>query len=69
MFDRVGMGSKLRAHRTLKGKTLLEVSEELGIAISSLASYEAGERIPRDELKVKIAKYYDDTVQSIFFAD
>nr|DAE59471.1 MAG TPA: hypothetical protein [Caudoviricetes sp.]DAK89788.1 MAG TPA: hypothetical protein [Caudoviricetes sp.]DAZ21113.1 MAG TPA: hypothetical protein [Caudoviricetes sp.] len=29
--------------------------------------YECGERIPRDSVKVKLAQYYEKTVQSIFF--
>nr|DAF29683.1 MAG TPA: hypothetical protein [Caudoviricetes sp.] len=29
--------------------------------------YECGERIPRDSVKVRLAQYYEKTVQSIFF--
>lgn len=31
--------------------------------------YETGKRIPSDDVKVRIAKYYDTTVQEIFFDD
>ena len=40
---------------------------EIGISISALSSYETGQRIPRDEVKVRIAKYYRRSVPYIFF--
>lgn len=62
----MSVGMKLRA---LRGKkTLQAVADDLGITKSSLAMYERDERTPRDEIKVKLAKYYGETVQSIFFS-
>lgn len=53
---------------TLRGnKSLKEVAEANGISISALSMYEAGNRIPRDEIKVRLAKYYGTTVEDIFF--
>lgn len=49
-------------------KTLSEVAESLNISISALSMYERGQRIPRDEVKQRIAKYYKKTVSSIFYA-
>lgn len=54
---------RLRGDRTLK-----EVSECVGISESALSMYENGARIPRDEIKIKLANYYKKTIQSIFFA-
>jgi hypothetical protein len=54
---------RLRGDRTLK-----EVSERVGISKSALSMYENGARIPRDEIKIKLANYYKKTIQSIFFA-
>ena len=52
----------------LRGKrTQNEVASALGISVSALGMYERGERMPRDEVKLAIANYYDVTVQSIFF--
>lgn len=45
-----------------------EVAKACGISISALAMYEQGERIPRDDIKIKIASYYSRTVDFIFFA-
>jgi len=31
--------------------------------------YEIGERVPRDEVKTRLAKLYGKTVEEIFFAE
>lgn len=43
------------------------VAERLGIAKSTLSMYETEQRVPRDDVKIAIAKYYNRTVQEIFF--
>lgn len=54
----------------LRGKrTQAEVAEAIGVSPSAYSMYETGERIPRDETKIRIAQYYKRTVNSIFFAD
>lgn len=50
-------------------RTQEEVAKAIGASLSAIGMYERGERIPRDEIKLAIAKYYDTTVQAIFFAD
>lgn len=46
-----------------------EMAKEIGITKSSWAMYERNERIPRDEVKVKIANFFGKTVQEIFFGN
>ncbi len=48
-------------------KTQEKVAKDLGISTSALAMYETEQRIPRDEVKIALAKYYGTTVQAIFF--
>ena len=55
--------SKLRDKKTQK-----EVADAIGVAQSTYAMYESGQRIPSDEIKIKLAAYYRTTVQEIFFA-
>lgn len=56
--------------KELRGnKTQEEVAKDLGITKSSWAMYEREQRIPRDEIKVHIAKYFSKTVQEIFFSN
>lgn len=55
--------------KNLRGdKTQEEIATEIGLTKSAWAMYERGERIPRDEVKVKIAKHFNTTVESIFFS-
>ena len=52
----------------LRGKkTQAEVAKLIGISQSAYAMYETGKRVPSDEVKIRIAKLYKRTVQSIFF--
>lgn len=52
----------------LRGKrTQEEVAKALGISKSALSMYELGKRIPRDQLKMRMSKYYKKSVPFIFF--
>lgn len=53
---------KLRGEKTQK-----TVADDNDISISALAMYETGKRIPRDEVKIRLAKYFDKTVEELFF--
>lgn len=54
--------------KALRGNLTREhVANELGISVSALAMYESGQRIPRDEIKQKIAKFYKKDIDFIFF--
>ena len=55
---------KLRKDNNL---TQDEVANSLGISKSSLANYENGFRRPKPEIMVKIANFYNQSVQAIFF--
>lgn len=44
-----------------------EIAAKVGISLSTLGMYERGERIPRDEIKIRLAKFYNRTVDDIFF--
>ena len=65
-MDAKAIGQRLVS---LRGeRTQEEVARAVGISLSAIGMYERGERIPRDEVKLAIAKYYDTTVQALFFA-
>jgi len=44
-----------------------EVAADLGISVSALSMYENGHRMPRDDVKKRIAVYYSKTVEELFF--
>ena len=62
------IGQKLKNLRAQKGKTIAEVSCDTGIGVSTLGNYENGIRIPRDETKIELARYYDTTVEDLFYS-
>jgi putative transcriptional regulator len=64
-MNRKKIGLKLQELRGEKPRK--EVAEDLGIGLSTLRMYENGERNPRDEIKFKIAQYYNVSVADIFF--
>lgn len=68
-MDAKAIGQRLIALRMKANKTQDEVAKAIGSSLSAIGMYERGERIPRDEVKLAIAKYFDTTVQSIFYAD
>ena len=58
-------GETLRKLRGSRGRA--EVAKAVGISERALQSYECGERVPRDDVKQRLADYYKRTVQYIFF--
>lgn len=66
MIDASVVGERLR---TLRGDIPMQtVADANGISVSALGMYETGKRIPRDEIKIKLAKYFDTTIEALFFA-
>ncbi len=53
---------KLRGTRTQE-----EIANAIGISISAIGMYETGQRVPRDEIKVKLANFYNVSIESLFF--
>lgn len=64
-MDMKVIGKKLRELRGNLSRK--KVADIIGVSVSSLAMYENGERIPRDEVKIKIAELYGKSVGTIFF--
>lgn len=58
------MNEKLIALRGERSQE--EVAKALGISVSALSMYEQGNRIPRDEIKIRMAKYYGVTIETLF---
>ena len=63
------IGFRLRKLRKKRKLSAREFSKAIGISQSAVSMYESGMRIPRDEIKSKIAKFYNVSVESIFLPD
>jgi Predicted transcriptional regulators len=53
---------KLRAGRSRK-----EVAEAVGVSVTAIQNYEYGLRIPCDDIKVRLAKYFGVSVEELFY--
>lgn len=58
------MNEKLIALRGNRSQD--EVARALGISVSALSMYEQGNRIPRDEVKIRMAAYYGISIEALF---
>lgn len=65
MIDAAKMAEKLVALRG--NRTIEKVASDIGISKSALSMYENGNRIPKDEIKLKLANYYDQSIAFLFF--
>lgn len=61
------IGKVLRKLRLMKDITQQEIADKIMVNRASYTSYELGRRIPEDEVKYRIARYYGLTVDEIFF--
>ena len=66
-MNRKRVGKRLRI---LRGKrTAVEVAIACGVTKQAICNYEAGRRMPSDDIKKKLAHYFGMSVQAIFFDD
>ena len=64
-IDTKVIGNRLRE---LRGdKTQKEVADAVGVTAMAVCQYEAGTRVPSDQVKIALAEYFGKTVEEIFF--
>ncbi len=59
------IGNNIREARG--SRSIDEVCKAVGITDTALMAYESGERMPRDSVKMKLAKYYQKRISDLFF--
>lgn len=60
---------KLMELRENVGLTRVQLAKITGLSLRAIESYEQGARVPRDEVKIILAKTLGTTVQAIFFEE
>lgn len=65
--QRKEIGRRLRSKRLEARKDQAEVGKAVGLSPAAIGMYERGERVPRDETKVELAKFFGVDVQSLFY--
>lgn len=66
-LDAVQIGRTLRGLREERKETAEQFAGAINVSASAVAMYETGKRIPRDEIKIRIAEHFSVPVESIFF--
>ena len=59
----------VRLRKMRNGRSRKDVAEACGISVSALAMYEAGKRVPKDSIKIRLAKFYNVSIENLFFAN
>lgn len=68
-MEKKHISKKLMDLRETKGLSRIELAKKSGLSLRAIESYEQGSRIPRDEVKIILAKTLGTTVQAIFFEE
>ena len=66
-LDAMQIGSRIKGLREKSGETMLDLSKSVGTSESAIGMYESGQRVPRDEIKIRIAEHFNVPVDAIFF--
>lgn len=53
------LSERLKMLREELSLTQSQLAQQLGIATSSISQYESGDRIPSDDIKIKLVKFFD----------
>lgn len=61
------VAERIKKARVKHGLSVEEVARGCGISVSAVQMYECGQRVPRDEIKISMAKFFGLTVQELFF--
>lgn len=64
-MDKKIIGKRLLDLRGKKSRE--EVASQIEISVSALQMYENGQRIPKDGIKIRLADFYQVSVQELFF--
>lgn len=55
--------------REQRGLNQAQLAEKLGISPSAVSAYEQGRRMPRDEIRVKIAEFFGVSILDLFYSN
>lgn len=63
----MNLGKRLKDLRGERNRNA--VAAAIGISPSALGMYECNKRVPRDDVKKKVADFYGVTIQQLFFEE
>lgn len=59
-------GGNIKTIRVLKGLTVTQFAEAMGVSVATVSRWEAGKMAPKDDNKVEIATVLDVDVRTLF---
>lgn len=65
MLDMQTIGRRLKELRGDRSRE--EIAIAVGVTAQAICNYECGIRTPSDDVKVKLARVFETTVQAIFY--
>ena len=63
------IGAKIKKLREAENISRETFCDDVEISLSALSMYETGQRIPRDEIKLKIARRLNTSIEALFFTN
>lgn len=63
------IGQRIKSLREAMGLSRDNFCKLVGITPSAASMYENGQRVPRDEIKVKIARALNTSIEALFFTE
>lgn len=66
-LDAIQIGNRIKTLREGRKETMQDLSKAVGTSESAIGMYESGQRVPRDEIKIRIAEHFTVPVEAIFF--
>ena len=69
MSEPIVIGQRIKSLREALNISRDNFCKSVGITLSALSMYENGQRVPRDEIKVKIARTLNTSIETLFFSE
>lgn len=68
MLDAKAIGERIKKLREERNISRGELCSEAEISLSALTMYETGQRVPRDEVKLRLARCLNTSLEGLFYA-
>lgn len=65
--DAIEIGNKIKGLREERKETMADLAKAVDTSESAIGMYECGKRVPRDEIKIRIAEHFLVPIEEIFF--
>lgn len=68
LLDAKAIGGRIKALREDMNISRSELCRDAGISLSALTMYETGQRVPRDEVKLRLSRCLNTSLEGLFYA-